>query len=414
MDGHLLLRGSRELREYLKGFHHLLGRRENRQAFDVFVQGQLSPVERKSLEPIADLHGLAPRSLQKFFSQAKWNDEGVLDEFQARVAREHGHKDAVFVVDETSDGKKGEYTAGVQRQYCGESGKIENCIVSVHLAYAHGDFQVLLDGDLFLPESWNPDPENPEIQDRRKRAGIPEGVGHVPKTTLALRQLERARRNGLPGCWVTADEGYGDRPPWRRAVAELGYRYVVEVSPSHCTRGWCRRPRLVASKLGHSPTRTAPSATPPRTLDELREARDGLGRQRPVRIQVKNTHKGPEVWEFQMSRFWQVRANRDLRGEAGFHYDEERLLVGRNLRTGEVKYFVSNDLESSLEKLVEIAFHRWHVERCFQDCKQELGLNHAEIRSYRGLHRHFVLTAITYYFVQGFVRRHRAEKGGPS
>ncbi len=128
------------------------------------------------------------------------------------VARKLGGPAGVFVIDETSDGKKGKHTAGVDRQYCGESGKVENCIVSVHLGYARGDFRSLLDGELFLPESCYPDPGNPEVQERRRRVGIPSDVGHVSKPALGLRLLRRALGNGVPGRFVVADEAYGDKP----------------------------------------------------------------------------------------------------------------------------------------------------------------------------------------------------------
>lgn len=412
MDGDLLLQGGKELGRYLRSFDELLGRPENRTNFAAIVHGQLSSVERKSLEPIADQQGLLPRSLQRFFSQAVWDEDGVRDELQRRVANAFGGDEGVFIIDDTSDAKKGEWTAGIQRQYCGESGKIENCIVSVHLVYAHRDVRALLDGDLFLPESWNPDPSDPKVQRKRSRAGIPAVLGHVSKLELARRQVERALKNGVPGRWVTADEAYGDKRPWRESMADLGLRYVVEVSPSQ-TRGWCRPPQAVPRQNSRKCALMPSPDTPARTLAELRDAPDGLRLRKRIRIRVKDTHKGAEIWEFKESRHFQLRGVRKQGHGAGIYFPEERLLVAQNLRTGEVKYFLSNDLDSPLETLAKVAFSRWHIERCFQDCKQDLGLNHAEIRNYRGLRRHFILTAVTYFFVQDFVQRHGAKKGGP-
>jgi SRSO17 transposase len=411
MDGEILLQGSRELGRYLRSYQGLLGRRENWENFRIFVRGQLSPIERKSLEPIADLHGIPPRCLQRFFSRATWDEDGVRRKHQKRVARRHGHEDGIFLVDETSDAKKGEWTAGIQRQHCGETGKIENCIVSAHLAYAHGDFQALLDGELFLPESWAPNPANPDVQEKRRRAQIPPEVGHVTKPDLGLRMLRRALENGVPGRYVVADEAYGDLPKWRRAVGELGLTYVVETSGNRCF-GWANEPEsFTPPSKRYGGQRKPHPVIPARKLGVLRDAPDGLRFRSRVRLRVKETHKGPELWEFKEAHFWQNRGKGRWRIKGGFHYPEvERVLVGENVRTGEVKFFLTNDLESSLEQLVAIAFSRWRIERCFQDCKQELGLNHAEIRNYRGLQRHLILTAVTYLFLQEFVKRHGLEK----
>jgi SRSO17 transposase len=413
MDGSVLVQGSRDLGRYLRGYRGSLGRPENWTNFEAFVRGQLSPIQRKALQPIADQQRLPPRSLQRFFIRAAWDEDGVRKQLHGRVARKHSSPHGVFIIDETSDAKKGEYTAGISRQYCGESGKVENCIVSVHLAYANEErnLHCLLDGELFLPECWNADPKDPEIQEKRQRAKIPVEVSHVTKPELGLRMLRRALSNGVPGRFLTADEAYGTKPEWRRAVGELGLTYVVETSPN-VSYGWSREPKpILQSPLpGGRPPKPRPSI-PARKLGELRNAPDGLRFLSRSRLRVKDTHKGPEIWEFKDSYFWQ---NRRATVADGFHYPElERVLVGENVRTGEVKFFLTNDLETPLENLVAVAFSRWRIERCFQDCKQDLGLNHAEIRNYRGLQRHLILTAVTYLFLQEFVQTHELEKGGP-
>lgn len=414
MEGRVLLEGSRELGRYLRSYRDTLGRPENWANFVAFTRGQLSTVKRKALEPIADHEGVEVRGLQRFFIRANWNEDALREKFQRRLARRHGSPDGIFLVDETSDAKKGSHTAGVARQYCGESGKVENCIVSVHLGYAHGDFHGLLDGELFLPECWNADPENPDVTRRRARARIPDEVGHVTKPELGLRMIRRALEHGVPGRYLVADEAYGDKPKWRRSVGELGLTYVVEVSPNN-EHGWAREPESVTPPSKRSGRRRKPQpVVPARKLGALRLAGDGLRFLSRIRLRVKDTHKGPEIWEFKDSLFWQSRGVRRTTVKGGFCYPEvERVLVGENVRTGEVKYFLTNDLETPLEELVRVAFSRWRIERCFQDCKQELGLNHAEIRNYRGLQRHLLLTAVTYLFLQEFVLKHGLQKGGP-
>jgi SRSO17 transposase len=393
-----------DLERYLEGYDGLLGRKENRENFRRFARGQLGPVERKSLEPLADAAGVPPRVLQEFFSEARWDEGGVRDQLQQRVAREYGGAGGVFIVDETSDAKKGAMTAGVARQYCGASGKVDNCIVTVHVAYARGDFHTLLDGELFLPEGWNANPSDPVMQEKRRRAALPEGLGHVPKPEMALRMLACARRNGVPGRWATADETYGRDPRWRQEVAALDLWYVVEV-PSN-VMGWLRRPKFHRPKpwsgQGRPPTRRAPYS-PARTVAAWKD--ESRGWLTPwVRFRVHDTQKGPEVWEARLARFWEHGENASD--------GPLKLIVARNLRTGELKYFLTNAPDDQpFAALLKVAFSRWRIERCFQDAKTELGMDHAEVRKYCALHRHLILTAVNLFFLRRWqLRRRRGKK----
>jgi SRSO17 transposase len=220
---------------------------------------------------------------------------------------------------------------------------------------------------------------------------------------MALRQLQRAKANGVPGRWVSADEAYGGKPWWRKAVAAEGYWYVVEVPRD--TMGWAREPRLqVPAYQGKGkPPKKARPATGALSVEALSRSTRGLRFKKWQSFHVHNTQKGPEVWEVKAGRFWEQGPNAPATAQW--------LLVARSVRTGEVKYFLSNAPEDTLLcTLVRVAFSRWQVERCFQDCKSELGLNHAELRNYRGLHRHLILTAINYYFLQDRLGLWRREK----
>lgn len=204
MTGAELLALADELDAYYRAFDGCVVRREARKWLRVYARGQLGPIERKSLEPIADAEGVAPRTLQWFFMRNGWDEDQVLAVHQRRVGGELSGADGVFVIDETSDAKKGEWTAGVARQYCGESGKLDNGIVSVHLAYVREDWHALLDGELFLPERWNPDSDDPRIALKRRRAQLPPDALHRPKTVMAL------------GSWI----GRGPMA-WRGATSRL-------------------------------------------------------------------------------------------------------------------------------------------------------------------------------------------------
>lgn len=403
MTGAELVELEEDLEQYWATYDEVFGRAESREHFRRFGRGQMGPLERKSLEPIADAERVPPRGLQQFFTQYQWDEGAARDKLQKRIAAKYGGEDGVFIVDETSDAKKGEWTAGVAPQYCGETGKIDNCIVTVHVAYARRGFHALLDGELFLPERWNPNAQDETIMAKRRRAEIPDEVLHEGKPAMALRQLRRAKANGVPGRWASADEGYGGKPWWRKAVAAEGFWYVVEVPRD--TMGWAREPRLqVPAYQGNGkPPQKARPATGALRVDALSSSTRGLRFKKWQAFHVHNTQKGPEVWEVKAGRFWEQGVNAPAVAQW--------LLVARNVRTGEVKYFLSNAPEDTLLcTLVRVAFSRWQVERCFQDCKSELGLNHAELRNYRGLHRHLILTAVNYYFLQDRLGLWRREK----
>jgi len=177
----------------------------------VYCRGLLSTLKRKTCEPVALYAGVAVRTLQEFLRDHVWSFDQVRTLLQQQVATtlRDGPADdlgTVGLVDETGTRKHGTKTPGVQRQWCGELGKTENCIVTVHLGVARGRYKTLIDADLFLPQSWDAD------RDRCKEAGIPDGLRSRPKWRIALEQIDRARGNGVTLDWLTFDEGYGDKP----------------------------------------------------------------------------------------------------------------------------------------------------------------------------------------------------------
>ncbi len=233
-----LKRLRRNLDRFLRRFDGCIKTRPSRRHLRTYVEGQVGDLERKSVEPIALEAGVPPRTLQEFLGLHRWDHEGMRGCLQKIVMREHADDNAIALIDETSFPKKGDRTAGVQRQYCGALGKTDNCVISVHLGYAAGDFHALLDGDLYLPrETWHAD------RRRCREAGIPDDVVYRPKWRIALDLLERSIANGVRFKWLTADEEYGRIGQFRRRVAELGLCYLVEVPCS--TAGWTRRPPVL-------------------------------------------------------------------------------------------------------------------------------------------------------------------------
>jgi len=332
------------------------------------VSGQLSDLDRKSIEPMALEAGVAPRTLQEFLSLHKWDEEQVRRRVHEIVMDRHAEENATALIDETGHPKDGEKTPGVQRQYCGALGKVDNCVVTVHVGYATDSFHTLLDGDLFLPEhTWAVDRE------RCRAAGIPDTVTYRPKWQIALDVLKRTMANGVRYKYLVADEAYGVAAEFRRQTAELGLVYVVEVSCS--LRGW-----TVAGTLGDDIDARRVDALWPR------------GGPSWEMFHVKDTDKGPVVWDVRAARF-HPSEDKGL-GEEGW------LLVARNVLTGEVKYFLSNAAaDTPVETLLHVAFSRYHVEHLFREAKGETGMSQFEVRSYRSLMRHLILSTVSLLFL---------------
>src|SRR3954451_19865153 len=226
-----------KLRQFLKRFDDCFPRKDTRAHLPVYVSGQLSDIPEKSAEPIAINAGVPVRTLQEFLSQHARDHDKARDRLQQIVRDEHAGPNAVAVFDETSDVKKGDKTPGVQRQWCGAVGKKENCIVTVHLAYARDGFHALLDGELYLPKSWSDD------RVRCHEAGIPDDRVYRPKWRIGLELYDRATGNALHFDWMTFDEGYGSKPELLRAFSTREQRFVGEVPRNF--RGWLTTPRVV-------------------------------------------------------------------------------------------------------------------------------------------------------------------------
>jgi SRSO17 transposase len=409
MDAETILRIKPVLTRYLHEFDGCFGRRTTRRHLDTYVQGQLSALERKSVEPIADAAGTPPRTLQEFLGLFKWDAFAVRDRLQQRVVRRHGDPRAVGLLDETSFVKKGTKTAAVQRQHCGAVGKTENCVVSVHLGYATPDFHTLLDGEVYLPEhTWHED------RPRCRKAGVPDDVVYRAKWEIGLGQIERALANGVRFAWLTFDEGYGGKPPFLRALDALGQTYVAEVPVSFTL--WTKAPEVLYrehardGRTGRPPAlpRLKVKNNPACEVRHIARSSPRLRRQPWQRYHVKDGTEGPQVWEAKHLPVW-------LKDERGLPTRPHHLVVARKvLQPDEVKYFISNGPpDATTETLLRVAFSRYEIERLFEETKGELGMDHFEVRHWRSIQRHLILSAVSHLFLAEFHQRHRGEKPGP-
>jgi len=407
MDADTILKLKPTLTRYLHQFDDCFGRVTARRHLDTYVLGQLGDLPRKSVEPIADASGTAPRTLQEFLSLYRWDELAMRDRLQQRVVRRHFHADSVGILDETSFVKKGTQTACVQRQHCGAVGKTENCVVSVHLGYATPEFHTLLDGELYLPEkTWHED------RVRCRAAGIPDHVVYRPKWQIGVEQIRRARANGVRFTWMTFDEGYGGKPPFLRTLDEMGQNYVGEV-PVNFT-AWTRPPAVlyrehVAHRMGRAPKlpRLKVKNNPPVELRHIASYSPLFRREDWQTYHVKDGHKGPQVWRAKRIAVW-------LRGQDGLPGAPHHLVVAYNvLESKKIKYFISNaPQETPVETLLRVALSRWKIERMFEDGKGELGMDHFEVRRFQSVQRHLILSCVSYLFLAEFHETHRGEKSG--
>jgi SRSO17 transposase len=342
--------------------------------FDNYCRGLLSDLPRKSVEPIALAAGTAVRTLQEFLVTAVWEHADARDTLQAYlqsvIARlPDDPLGTIGVIDETSSRKWGDHTPGVQRQYLGCVGKIDNGIVTVHIGVAKGSFQALLDADLFLPKSWSDD------RQRCRDAGIPDDVKHRPKWKLAAEQLLRLTSNGLSFDYLVFDEGYGAAVPFLNFLNRVNQRFVAEVPVNFAVR----------DKLGGRSVRADARLT-------AADARGG------TRHRIAHKTVRASYWRAASARVW-VR-------------DREHTLVAAvDESTGELKYFLTNAKES-LSRVLGVAFRRWTVEQAFRLGKQEAGLLDYEGRIYKGLLRHLTLSLLVLGFVAVHTQRLRGEKSG--
>ena len=392
------LRG--ELDQFLEAFDGCFSRSEGRAHLGIYVRGQLSDLTRKSVEPIADAAGLPPRTLQDFLAHHTWEEEQATDRLEEIVAAEHADAYSVGLIDETSFSKSGDKTSGVQRQYCGSTGKIDNCVVTVHLGYSTPEarFRCTLDSDLYLPESWANDRE------RCREAGIPDSVTYRPKWRIALEEIERALGNGVRFGYLTFDEGYGRVGPFLDALEAMGQRYVAEVPVDF--HGWLLEPTVLSEGRyrgrGRSKgyPRLSAGSRPDNRVDRLCQYSYPMRDQVWETFHIKDGQKGPIVWQAKASCFYRKGSVPTTGERPGLPGGPLWLIVARNVLTGELKYFVSNaPAGTPLEELLRVAFSRWHIERCFQDEKGQLGLDHFECRRYIAIRRHLVITAISHLFL---------------
>jgi SRSO17 transposase len=335
-------------------------RAEPRQRAVAYLRGLLSAVERKNSWQVAEEVGDAtPYGVQHLLGRATWDAEAVRDDLRAYVVEHLGDKRAVLIVDETGFVKKGRQSVGVQRQYSGTAGRIENCQIGVFLAYASPKGRTFLDRALYLPEEWTKD------KARCRQAGVPKTVTFATKPALAQHMIARALQAGVPARWVTGDTVYGNDGKLRRWLEEQRVAHVLGVSGNH----------YIWMGLRQQPVAVVAQRVPRQAWQRLSA---GVGSKGPrwfdwAALRLPCPERGWQRWLL-------LRRKVDDPTEVAFY----RVFVPARTPLGEV---------------VRVAGTRWAVEDGFETAKGDVGLDQYEVRSWVGWHRHITLALLAHAYL---------------
>jgi SRSO17 transposase len=335
-------------------------RAEPRQRVAAYIQGLLSPLERKNGWQLAEHAGdEAPYGVQHLLGRAAWSADEVRDDLRAYVVEHCGDPQAILVVDETGFLKKGKKSVGVARQYSGTAGRVENCQIGVFLVYATAKGRTFLDREVYLPKEWAAD------ETRRRAADVPTEVRFATKPQLAQRMLDRVLAADIPFAWLTGDTVYGNDWRVRAWLEERRVNYVLGVGAQY---------RLFTGQEREW------TATVVRRLPDAAWHRCSCGA----------GSKGERLYD------WARIPLRAIRGRR-----QRWLLARRNLNTPtEIAYFVaSGPQQTPLDELARVVGTRWAVEESFETAKGEVGLDQYEVRSWQGWYRHITLALFAHAYL---------------
>lgn len=380
----------------LKGFHEVFSdcfhRSESRDHFFRYMVGQFSELERKSIEPIAlNVEDGSVRPMQRFISDAEWDDDKISNKYHNLINEDMGTAYGVLIFDETGFIKKGNDSIGVSRQYCGSIGKVANSQVGVFAAYASPYGYALLDKRLFIPKKWFSD----DYKLRRKKCKLPENIEFETKPQLAVEMFNNIVEEGIvPFKYVLADSLYGTSPEFIEAVEScVGTTYFVQIPED--TRCWLKRPITREKQYkykGEIRSRTVleKTAKKPITVSTLAT---NINDYFWYRRKVSEGTKGPIEYEFTKRRI--VLSNNGLPQKTIW------LIIRRTIENQPVyKYYLSNAPTSAkLSLFVWLSGIRWAIEQCFEETKSELGMDHYEVRKYRGWHHHILTCMLGHFFL---------------
>jgi len=380
-----------ELLGFHENFADCFQRSESRDNFYRYMAGQFSQLERKSIEPIAfAIEGGKVRAMQRFVSDAPWDDDKIITKYRSLVAEDFGHPDAVLIFDESGFVKKGDDSIGVAKQYCGRIGKVENCQVGVFAAYTSKYGYSLVDKRLYIPERWFSE----EYRERREKCVLPDEITFQTKPQLAAEMLRNLSGEKLiPFKYVLADSTYANPEFIEAAESIVGVAYFLQVPED--TLCWLQNPLTVEKSYnyrGQDRTKKVLSDNTKKPIS-VKALANSINDFFWYRRKVSEGSKGPIEYEFTKRRV--------VLSHHGLPKKTVWLVIRRTLnKDPEYSFYISNaPLSTRLKTFVWLSGLRWSIEQCFEETKTELGMDQYEVRKFPGWNHHILTCMLAHYFL---------------
>jgi len=354
-----------------------------------YLQGQLITVPRNNIfQYCREVPDSEYQAMQYFISESPWQEEALLGQLRGDVCQCLGDPiEGALLLDESGLPKQGKMSVGVQRQYCGRLGKVDNCQVGVYLAYSNPTHSTLVDRRLYLPESWIEDAE------RRKKCGVPSEILFKTKAELGLEMILSFKAQDLPFGWVGMDAHYGEQPWLLNRLNEEDILYMADIPCT--TRIFLSLPKtevpLRQGDRGRHPTKERLVEGEP-SPEAVRDFVRTLSPSAWTRLRIRDTERGELIAEFAAMRVWHSVDN--------LPFQEVWLVMRRELETSQIRFSFSNaPPDTSLERLAQMQSRRYWVERALENAKGEAHLDQYEVRGWRGWHHHMTMTLLAMLFL---------------
>jgi len=370
----------KRLTQFAQPFIASFGRHEPKDNAQIYMCGLLSDLERKNVESVAYRYDRDRRAIQQFIGITPWDHQPLQQEFVRQVGVEIGDDDGVIVFDPSGHKKCGNNSVGVQRQWLGRLGKVDNGQVGIYMGYASRKEHALVDERLYLPKSWAND------KARRRKCGVPKDIRYQTRHELAMDML---KSNGkyLPHRWIAGDDEMGRSSGFRADFRVLGEQYLLAVPSNTGIRDLASTPPAYGG-------RGQPPKQPFQRVDRWRDA---LSNAAWTKIDVRDGEKGPLITEL-------VKRRVVARTERGWDDCTEELLVvtrtPESNSTMKYDYYLSNaPVDTSLDELARVIKAEHRIEDCLKRAKSEAGLSDYEVRTWVGWHHHQILSLIALWFL---------------
>lgn len=387
------------IEEYMTPYYGFFHRSESRELAECYLTGLLMDGERKSVEPMSEKVNASERSMQRLLTTVKWDEQLVAAQYRRTMLDQTSDPQGLLVLDDTGFPKKGRSSACVARQYCGASGKTDNCQIGVSMTYVGRDVAWPYKMELFVPESW--DQQNDDCATKRKKSHMPMSAQHKSKWRMALDFVDLAKKENVPHRAILSDGWYGNIPEFREELDNRNENYMLGVYSN--TSVFLEDPIFKIApvkdgKKGRSQSRPKVISVSPEPV-KVSKLGKCISEESWQRVELRlNSKEKPLIAEAISIRVWPAYGWRQ-----GERHEHVWLMIERRaLEKGgyELRYFFSNMSQHLLTlDLARVYHERYWIEHGYQQLKEELGLDHHEGRSWLGWHRHVLLTFLAYGYL---------------